>query len=206
VIGRLIASALIAAASIAVPPARADSVHRHVSDIAGRMHHSVRTMLRLSMYMSPAGKRGAGIISVTVRSQGTSERFTLRATHRVFEVPLRAGVVLLERPAAPAHWVFQQWRVAIRGDAAYQALGPQLSLSMRGAATVRADFVERPKPISPPNSTPVAVLSPVPTLTAAAPTLNPTPTQTIEPICRSWHPVPRCRFPTGTAVSRPTTS
>lgn len=148
------------------------------------------------------GNVAAGIVTLTIRAGKVAEHRTVTTPKRKLLLPSGATVQLSERPADPSRWTFLRWRVSSPGRAASSSTSEQLRLTVAGSLKVQARFVRSPADTPVPTSGPYTPDS-TPALAATATpvtAIQPSATPTIEPICRSWHPVPRCRFPTATPV------
>lgn len=151
---------------------------------------------RLTISVTTGSAGAVGVIALTARSGKMVQHRTVRAARRSLLLPLGSIISLTERPIRPALWEFRGWTVSPRGESSYTSTRSRLTLRLNGNAAVRADF-EAVSTATPTVTVPATVATaapPPPTLVA------PSATPTTEPICRSWHPVPRCRFPTPTAA------
>src|SRR5947209_2935476 len=156
--------------------------------------------VRMTVSMPADGRNGVGVIRVTVLSGERTERRTVRAPRRTLLLPSGATVTMTGRSIDPTLWSFQKWNVSPRGRPAYSSTRRQLRLTPHGPVAVRVGFVRVPT-VTPatPAALSTATATPLASATdAPAQVVDPSPTPTIEPICRSWHPRPRCRFPTPT--------
>lgn len=170
------------------------------------------SLQRLLVSMTRDGASGAGIITVSIRATHTRVTRVIRSPRKTLRVRGGSGVTLTERPAPGAHWRFLEWQVD--GDGSFEhaiRFGRYLRFRIVSAVKVRAEFIRvAPTATSLPavTATPTTAASPEPTLTSTPLATTQPAVATVEPICRSWHPRPRCSFPTatptdGVAVSGP---
>jgi hypothetical protein len=159
-------------------------------------------MVRLTLSMTSGSTGAVGTLTLSMHSRGHSVTRTVRTARVTLTLAVGVKVRLRAAPASPALWSFGRWKVTLQGHPAHFSTRPDLALTLTRSTSVHAEFVSVDVPAAtPPSPTITTTASQVPTPgETPAPVTPAAMTATAEPICRSWHPKPRCAFPTPTAT------